>query len=282
MALRAIWKGFLKFGSVSCGIKLVNAASESEKIHFRILNRKDRLPVKSTYVDEITGEVVETEDQMKGYQLEDGDYLLIEPEEVKKLKQATEHTLDVDETVPLASIDQRYLDKPYYVVPADPMSREPFAVIREALAKKKAAARASIVLYQRGREVVIRPYGDSGLMMTTLRNANEVVSEKSIFDDIKAPKADPEMIEIASLLIDKKVAKFDPSGFEDRYENALIEMINAKKAGRKLPKPAAPPKENVVNLADVLRKSLEKEGIKPAAKSKSRKSAAASRRKSAA
>ncbi len=136
MALRAIWKGFLKFGSVSCGIKLINAASESEKIHFRILNRKDRLPVKSTYVDEITGDVVETEDQMKGYQLENGDYLLIEPEEVKKLKQVTEHTLEVDETVPLASIDQRYLDKPYYVVPADTMSREPFAVIREALAKE--------------------------------------------------------------------------------------------------------------------------------------------------
>jgi len=273
MASRAIWKGFLKFGSVSCGIKLINAASESEKIHFRILNRKDRLPVKSTYVDEITGDVVASDDQMKGYQLESGDYLLIEPDEVKKLKEATEHTLEVDETVPLASIDQRYLDKPYYIVPADAMSKEPFAVIRAALAKKKAAALASIVLYQRGREVVIRPYGDDGMMMTTLRNANEVVSEKSIFDDIKAPKTDPEMVEIASLLIDKKVGKFDPSEFEDRYENALIEMINAKKAGRKPPKPAAPPKENVVTLADVLSKSLEKEGIKPAAKSKPRKPA---------
>ena len=123
MALRAIWKGYLKLGSISCGIKLINAASESEKIHFRILNRKDRLPVKSTYVDEITGDVVETEDQMKGYQLENGDYLLIEPEEVKKLRQITEHTLEVDETVPLSSIDQRYLDKPYYVVPADTMSQ---------------------------------------------------------------------------------------------------------------------------------------------------------------
>jgi DNA end-binding protein Ku len=278
MALRAVWKGFLKFGSVSCGIKLINAASESGKIHFRILNRKDRLPVKSVYVDEITGDLVEAEDQMKGFQLEGGDYLLIEPEEVKKLKQVTEHTLEVDETIDLSAIDQRYLDKPYYVVPADRISEEPFAVIREALAKKKAAARASIVLYQRGREVVIQPHGD-GLMMTTLRNANEVVAEKAVFDGIKVPKTDPEMIGIATLLIDKKVGKFDPKEFEDRYENALIEMIEAKKAGRKPPKPAAPPKENVVNLSDVLRKSLEKEGIKPAAKSKPRKAA---RRKKAA
>ncbi len=211
MALRAVWKGFLKFGSVSCGIKLVNAASESEKIHFRILNRKDRLPVKSSYVDEITGDVVDTEDQMKGYQLENGDYLLIEPEEVKKLKHVTDHTLEVDETVELSSIDQRYLDKPYYVVPADSVSQEPFAAIREALAKKKAAARSCIVLYQRGREVVIQPHG-KGLMMTTLRNANEVVSEKAIFDGIKVPKTDPDMIEIASLLIVAKLEQFDYAG----------------------------------------------------------------------
>lgn len=278
MALRAVWKGFLKFGAVSCGIKLINAASESEKIHFRILNRKDRLPVKAAYVDEVTGDIVGAEDQVKGYELNKGEYLIIEPDDIKKLKPTTEHMLEVEKTVDLGSIDQRYLDKPYYIVPADAMSKEPFAVIRQALAKKKAAARASIVLYQRGREVVIQPYGD-GMMMTTLRNAKEVVSEKAIFDGIKAPKADPEMVEIATLLIDKKIGKFDPSKFEDRYENALIEMINAKKAGKKLPKPAAPPKENVVNLADVLRKSLEKEGIKT---EKARKPAAGGRRKSAA
>ena len=278
MALRAVWKGFLKFGAVSCGIKMINAASESEKIHFRILNRKDRLPVKAAYVDEITGDIVGTEDQVKGYELNKGEYLVIEPDDIKKLKPTTEHMIEVDETVDLGSIDQRYLDKPYYIVPADAMSKEPFAVIRQALAKKKAAARASIVLYQRGREVVIRPYGD-GMMMTTLRNAKDVVSEKAIFDGIKVPKTDPEMVEIATLLIDKKIGKFDPSKFEDRYENALIEMINAKKAGKKLPKPAAPPKENVVNLADVLRKSLEKEGIKT---DKARKPAAGGRRKSAA
>ena len=278
MALRAVWKGFLKFGAVSCGIKLINAASESEKIHFRILNRKDRLPVKAAYVDEITGDIVSAEDQVKGYELNKGEYLVIEPDDIKKLKPTTEHMLEVAETVDLGSIDQRYLDKPYYIVPADAMSKEPYAVIRQALAKKKAAARASIVLYQRGREVVIRPYGD-GMMMTTLRNAKDVVSEKAIFDGIKVPKTDPEMVEIATLLIDKKIGKFDPSKFEDRYENALIEMINAKKAGKKPPKPAAPPKENVVNLADVLRKSLEKEGIKT---DKARKPAAGGRRKSAA
>jgi DNA end-binding protein Ku len=276
MALRAVWKGFLKFGAVTCGVKLINAASESEKISFRILNRKDRLPVKSAYIDEITGDMVGSDDQIKGYELPSGEYLLIEPEDLKKLKPSTEHTLDVSETIALKSIDQRYMDKPYYVVPADTMSEEPFAVISAALKKKNAAARASIILYQRGREVVIQAHGD-GLMMTTLRNAKDVVAEKAIFDGIHVPKTDSEMVEIATLLIDKKIGKFDPSKFEDRYENALVEMIDAKKTGKKLPKPSAAPKENVVNLADILRKSLEKEGIKA---DKTRKPA--QRRKSAA
>ncbi len=278
-ALRAVWKGFLKFGSVSCGIKLINATSESEKIHFRILNRTDRLPVKAAYLDEETGEIVDTEDQVKGYETDKGEYLLIEPDEIKKLKLTSNHTLELEEVVDIAEIDQRYLEKPYYVVPADAVSVEPFAVIREALKQKNAAARSCIVLYQRGREVVIQPYG-KGMLMTTLRNANEMISEKSVFGDIKTPKADPDMIEIASLLIDKKVGKFDPSKFEDRYENALIEMINAKKAGKKPPKPFAPPKENVINLADVLRKSLAKEGVK-APKKAARKPARTKARKSA-
>lgn len=277
MALRAVWKGFLKFGAVSCSIKLINAASESGKVSFRILNRKDRLPVKSAYVDEITGDIVGSEDQIKGYELPSGDYLLIEPEDIKRLKPSAEHMLEVDETVDAASIDQRYLDKPYYVVPADAMSQEPFAVIQKALQKKKAAARASIVLYQKGREVVIAPHGD-GLMMTTLRNHKDIVSEKSILDGIHVPKADPEMVEIATLLIDKKTATFNPTSFEDRYENALLDMIEAKKSGKKPAARVAPPKENVVNLADVLRKSLEKEGI---AGGKARKPAAAKRKSAA-
>jgi DNA end-binding protein Ku len=277
MALRAVWKGFLKFGAVACAIKLTNAASDSEKVQFRILNRKDRLPVKSAYIDEITGDLVTAEDQIKGYQLDNGHYLLIEPDDLKALKPTSEHTLEIEETIDLASIDQRYLDKPYYVMPADAMAKEPFAVIRDALAKKKAGARASIVLYQRGREVVLRAHGE-GLMMTTLRNAKDVVSEKAVFEGIKVPKTDPDMVEIATLLIDKKVGTFDPSTFEDRYENALIEMINAKKAGKKLPKQATAPKENVVNLADVLRKSLQKEGIKT---DKGRKAAPAKRKSAA-
>jgi DNA end-binding protein Ku len=276
---RAAWRGHLKFGSVAFGVKLIGAVSEADKIHFRILNRKTREPVKSAYFDEKTGDIVEAADQIKGYELSSGELLPIEPDDIKALKPTSEHTLEVEEFVPEAEIDQRYLEKPYYIAPADDVSAEGFAIFREALAKKKVAARSCVVLYQRGREVLIQPSG-KGLVLTTLRNHNEVMSEKSSFEGLKAGKIDPEMAEIAELIVEKKTGEFDPSKFEDTYENALIEMIKAKQQGKKPPKPAPKPKENVVNLADVLRKSLEKEGGKlPGKKGDSKRSGEPARKR---
>ena len=153
MALRAVWKGFVKFGSVACGIKLINAISESDRIRFRILNRKDRLPVKAAFVDEETGEVVDTEDQVKGYELDKGGYLLLEPDEIKKLKLTSNHTLEAEEFVDLASIDQRYLDKPYYVVPGD--AGGPRAVCRDPRSTEEEAVCGEVV----HRSLPARPGG---------------------------------------------------------------------------------------------------------------------------
>ncbi|RWA76050.1 Ku protein [Mesorhizobium sp.] len=271
-APRAVWRGFLKVGSVSCGVKLIGATSEAGKVHFKILNRKDGLPVKSAYVDEETGDVVPSEDQIKGYEADKGDFLEIEPEEIKKLKLTSQHTLEVEGFVAIDDIDTRYLEKPYYVIPADGAAVEAFTVLREAMKRKHVAARSCVVLYQRGREVVIQPFG-KGMLLTELRTNNEMVSERSVFDNLKKPKYDKDLLEIASLLIDKKVTKFDPSKFEDTYEDALIAMIDAKRKGKKPPKPVPQPKENVVDLASVLRKSLEKEGIKRQPKAKAAKTA---------
>jgi DNA end-binding protein Ku len=259
-APRAAWKGFLKFGSVACGVKVVGAETHAEKIRFRTLNRKTRNTVSAVYVDEVTGDVVETADQIKGYELDKGDFLTLEPDEIKALKLTSDHTLDVEGFVPVAEIDQRYLDKPYYLIPADVAATESYCVIREALKQREVAARSCIVLYQRGREVVIQPHG-KGLLMTTLRPKAEMIAAASVFDELKSVKADPEMVEIAELIIAKKKGKYDPAKFVDTYEDALAELIAAKKAGRALPKAAPAPKENVVNLAEVLKKSLEKEGI---------------------
>jgi DNA end-binding protein Ku len=273
MAARAVWKGHLKFGAVSCAVKLVGATSDADKVQFRILSRKTRTPVKSAYLDEETGEAVEAKDQVKGYELEGGDHLPLEPDELKKLALKSEHTLEVDSTVAIDEIDERYLEKPYFLVPGDARAAEAYAVIRQALESSGAAARTCVVLHQRGREAVIEPKG-RGMVMTTLRDHDEVVGDKEAFDGLADVKADKEMVEIADLLIGKKAGKFDPSKFEDRYEDALVAMLEAKKAGRKPPKPVAPPKRtNVVDLAAVLKKSLAEEGIGKPARRRSRRPA---------
>lgn len=261
MAPRAVWKGFLKLGSVSCGVKIVGATTESEKIRFNILNRKTGNQVKSAYVDDATGKVVESDEQTKGFETSSGEFHLIDPDEIKALRPSTQHTLDIQQFMPRAEVDQRYLEKPYYLIPSDKASTEAYAVICKAMAQKKVAAHACVILYQRDREVLIQPYRE-GLIMTILRTPDEMVDEKPVFKGLKVAGDDEEMQDIAGMIIEKKVGKFEPGKFVDRYEEALADLIAAKKEGKAPPKPAPAPKENVVNLADVLRKSLEKEGIK--------------------
>jgi DNA end-binding protein Ku len=265
-APRAMWKGFLKLESITCGVKLAGATSESSKLRFRTLNRKNRQPIKSEYRDDETDKTVERDEQVKGYELGDGEFLSIEPAEIEKLKKAGEHRLDIDGFVPEASVSSVYLEKPYYLYPADRVAGEPFALIRDAMAKKKVAAIGRLVMQQRERSVLIEPR-DAGMVLTLLRQANEVADEGKFFEGLKKQKIDAELLDIATMLIDRKRTHFDPSKFEDRYENALIEMVEAKKKGKKPPtKAVSRPKQNVVNLASLLKKSLQQEGVKQSAK----------------
>jgi DNA end-binding protein Ku len=256
MAPRPAWKGYLKLSLVTCAVELTNVVTHTEKVSFRVLNRKTGNTVRRLYVDSETGKPLGDGDEIKGYEVDDGDFVHIEEDEIEALQIESSHTMNLDGFVEKSSIQQIYLDTPYYVAPADKVSEEAFAVIRDAMAGKKMAGLARIVLYQRERPVVIEPLG-KGMVLTTLRYDNTVRQPNTVFDDIEAVKTDDEMIDLAEHIIDKKRAKFDPSKFDDRYENALLELIRAKKAGKKAPKAKAPPRpSNVINLFDALKKSL--------------------------
>ncbi|MBN9064391.1 MAG: Ku protein [Rhizobiales bacterium 65-9] len=259
MALRPIWKGYLKLSLVSCAVELTNATTFAEKVRFRTLNRATGHPVKRQYVDSVTGKPVKDEDEVKGFETGDDEYVLVEDKEIDAVQIESSHTLAIDQFVDKSSIEQIYLDAPYYLTPADKVSQEAFAVIRAAMAEKKMAAIAKIVLFRRERPVVIEALG-AGLLLTTLRFKANVRDLDEVFDDIPKTKLDADMVALAGDIIDRKAGRFDPSGFEDEYENALVRLVKSKQAGKTFKAPKSSPRpENVVNLFEALQKSLGRE-----------------------
>ena len=165
MAPRPAWSGYLKLSLVTCAIELSNVVTHAEKVSFHILNRKTGNRVRRVYVDQKSGKPLEEDEEVRGFEVGQDEFIRIEDEDIEAVQIESSHTLDLDGFVDKASIDQVYLDTPYYVSPADKVSQEAFAVIRDALAEKKMAGLARIVLYQRERPAVIEPFG-KGMLLT--------------------------------------------------------------------------------------------------------------------
>jgi DNA end-binding protein Ku len=266
MAPRAIWKGALKVAEVTCPVALHTAASTSERISFHTLNRKTGNRVHRQFVDEVTGKPVEKDDQVKGYDRGDGDYIVLEPEEIAEAVPQGDKVLDVATFLPCDEIDDLFFDRPYYVTPGTPVAAEAFGLIRDVMAQREAAALARTVIFRRMRSILIRPHG-AGMIATTLNFDYEIRPAESAFDDIPSLKIAGEMLELAEHIIRTKAGRFDPKAFDDRYESALAELVRAKIEGRKIRPSTRPEPARVVNLLDALRQSA-KAGGKPAAKRK--------------
>lgn len=258
MAPRPNWKGYLKLSLVSCSVALYSATTTSERIRFNILNRKTGNRVRNLVIDSETEEPVETEDRIKGYQFEKGQYVQVEDEELDEVALESTHTIDIESFVPRDEVDEIYLDESYYIVPNDKVAYEAFAVIREAMAKENLVGLARVVLYRRERILMLQPRG-KGLMATALRYNSEVRAEDNYFDEIPSVKVPNDMLDLAVHILKSKEAKFDPDKFEDRYETALTNLIRAKQAGKPAPKLSDAKPSNVVNLMDALRKSVNAE-----------------------
>ncbi len=277
MAPRAIWKGILKVAEVTCPVALYTAASTSERISFHTLNRKTGHRVHRQFIDAVTGKPVEKEDQVKGYDRGDGDYIMLEPEEIAEAIPESDKTLDVATFLPCDEIDDLFFDRPYYVTPSTPVAAEAFALIREVMASRETAALARTVIFRRMRSILIRPH-DAGMIATTLNFDYEVRPVESAFDDIPKLKIEGEMLELAEHIIRTKAGRFDPKAFEDRYEAALAELVKAKIEGRKIKPVKRSEPAKVVNLLDALRQSAKpgksgKSADKPAAKAEPRRKA---------
>lgn len=255
-APRAYWKGALKLSLVTCPVVLYPASTSVEKTRFHMINRETGHRLKQQMVDSETGDVVEKDQKVRGYELSKGKFIEIEGEELEAVQIESNHTIDIDSFVPRDEIDRRYLNHPYYIAPDGKAGIDAFAVIRDAMKDQDRVALGRIVLTNREHMLAIEPLG-KGLLGTTLRFPYELRDEADFFNHIKSPKISKDMIELAAHILDSKASHFDPSKFHDHYETALKALVKRKVAGK--PFKAADKEDkpdNVINLMDALRQSL--------------------------
>lgn len=255
MAPRANWKGFLRLSLVTCPVALYPATSDSEKISFNQINRKTGHRIKYAKVDADTGEEVSSEDIMKGYKVDTDTYIEVSKDELENIALESNRTIDINEFVPKSDIDPRYAIRPYYLVPDGKVGHDAFAVIRETIRSMNMVAIGRVVLTNREHIISLEPL-ENGLMGTLLRYPYEVRDEKEYFDDIQDVKVTKDMLDLAKHIVTQKTSTFDPEKFEDHYEEALVELINAKRSGKAISAKPRPKGENVVDLMDALKKSL--------------------------
>ena len=270
MAARPYWKGQLRLALVSIPVEIYSATKSGASISFRQIHEPSGKPVK--YLKSVPGiGPVDVDDITKGYEYEKGSYVLLEEDELEAVRLESKKTLELTLFVPADDIDITYYEKPYYVVPADDLANEAFIVLREALKKSRMVGLGQLAM--RGREYVVsvKPCG-KGMVMETLRYADELAKAQSYFSEIPADKPDAELLDLAESLIAKKTGDFDPTQFKDRYIDALKELVarKLKAKGRKIVADDEPEVEggkgNVIDLMAALKKSLEKPGAGKAAK----------------
>ena len=289
MASRPVWKGQMRLSLVSIDVELYSATKTAARPRFRQIHEPSGKPIHYQKVADGVGPV-DKDEIMKGFEYEKGDYVLLTEEEIDAVKLETRKTLELTQFVGACEINPLYLDKPYYMVPADDLAEDAFRVIRDALSQSGKVGIGQLAL--RGQEylVAVKPSG-KGLLLETLRYEEELREADPYFSDIPAEKADPDLLEVATALIEKKTDRFDASAYKDHYVAALRELIGKKlkNKGKRVTTteedaaPASGQKSNVIDLMAALKSSLEGGGKsaasaasgKPAAKSRATRTTAA-------
>jgi len=273
MAARPYWRGQIRLALVSIPVEIFSAVKSGATIAFHQIHEPSGKRIKYEKVVPGIGPV-DTDEIIKGFEYAKGEYVLLDEKEIEGVRLESKKTLALTQFVDVHEIDAIYFDKPYYVVPADELAEEAFIVLREALRRSRKVGLGQLAM--RGREYVVslKPCG-RGLVMETLRYDDEVNKAASYFRGIGDAKPDPELLELAGTLIDKKTGPFDASDFHDRYVDALKVLIERKKKGKAIAieTDEAPASRggNVVDLMAALKRSLDT----PAKKAPAKKSPAA-------
>lgn len=254
-AMRPTWEGHLRLSLVTCPVALYTATERSADIHFNLINPKTNNRIRMQTVDAGTGQPVDRADLVKGFAVSKNKYVLLEKEELDAVRLESTRILDIEEFVDASEIDRIYWDEPYYLAPSGKTGIEAYSVIRAAMEKQKKVALGRVVMHQRERICALEPR-DKGILLTTLRTHDEIRTTSQVFDR-SLPKPDARMLQIAEKIIEQQDARFNPSRFKDRYEDALRELIAKKKKGQPVVSEAPEAdEEKVVDLMEALKRSL--------------------------
>jgi DNA end-binding protein Ku len=283
MAVRAYWSGRIRLSLVSIPVDVVPATRSASRISFHQVHEPSGKRIR--YEKVVPGHgPVDTEDIVKGYEVEKGKYVLLSDEEIADVKLEAKKSIDLVQFVGQHEIDPIYYDRPFFVLPDEDNEEadEAYVVLREALRRTKKVGLGQIVVRGQGAIVAIKPCGE-GLLMETLRYADEVKKCETAFEGVPDRSVDKDLIELAEELIEKKSGKFHPEKFKDSYTVALRELIEAKLQKRP-PKAIeeTPPVSNVINLMDALKRSVGKGSTRGANAPRKRRGGSTKTRKKAA
>lgn len=257
MALRPIWRGHLRLALVSCPVALYNARHDRAAIRFNLINPETGNRIRMVTTDSETGKELERRDLVKGYEFKKNHYLIVTDEDLDSVKVESSSVMTIEKFVDADSIDPLYYDASYFLAPDGQAGEDVYAVLREAIAKTGKTALSRVVIAQRERTIALRPMGE-GLMAHTLFDVRDLNSPKELFEDAAKLTVDPEMVKLATQLIERQTARYDPSDIEDRYETRLRAMLDAKLKGEGVDVAADEPADrgNVIDLMAALKKSL--------------------------
>jgi DNA end-binding protein Ku len=262
--LRPTWEGHLRLSLVTCPVALYTATERTAEVHFNLINPSTNNRIRMQAIDAVTGKAVDRADLVKGFEVSKNKYVLFDKEELDSVRLESTRIIDIEEFVDADTIDRIYWDQPYYLAPSGKTGIEAFAVIQAAMAKQRKVALGRLVLHQREHVCALEPR-DGGILLTTLRSHDEIRDSSKVFDR-DMPKPGRSMLEVAEKIIEQQQAKFDPSEFKDRYEDALRDLIARKKKGQPVTS-TAPPEDDgkVIDLMEALKKSLKGGGRRRAA-----------------
>ena len=257
MPQRPIWRGHLRLALVSCPIALYSANHDRGSLHFNLINPKTGNRIRMITQDADTGDTLSRNDLVKGYEFKKDSYIIIDDEDFESARIESSSTIKIEKFVDSNSIDPIYFDSSYYLAPDGDAGEDVYVVLRDAIARTGKVALSRVVIARREHPIAIMPMG-KGLVAHTLHEERDLNDYTDLFDHLPSAKPDPDMIQLATQLIDRQSGRYDPADTEDRYETRLRAVIDAKLKGEGIePEEASEPeRSNVVDLMAALRKSL--------------------------